>query len=55
MGPPSTSPPTNLPALQTDIANMYGYQSAQPAVMSAIQFHPFVEQFQLLGMVQIQM
>ena len=44
-----------LPALQTQIANMYGYESGQSGVMSAFAFHPHMEQMQLLGMVQMQM
>lgn len=51
----ANGPMPNLPALQTDLANMYNYSSGQPAVMSAMQYHPYMEQFQLLGMVQIQM
>ena len=44
-----------LPALQTQIANMYGYEQGQSAVMSAFPYHPHMEQMQLLGMVQMQM
>lgn len=50
-GPPPVA--QHLPALQTDLANVYGYQ--QPTVMSAIPYQPYVEQLQLLGMVQMQM
>lgn len=52
-GPPGANP--HLPALQTDLANMYGYQPGQQAVMSAMSYHPYMEQIQLLGMVQMQM
>lgn len=48
---PSGTP--HPPALQTDIANMYGYQ--QPAIMSAMPYQPYLEQMQLIGMVQMQM
>lgn len=50
-GPPPVA--QHLPALQTDLANMYGYQP--PAVMSAMPYQPYVEQIQLIGMVQMQM
>ena len=49
--PPGTQ---HLPALQTDMANMYGYQPGHPAIMSAIPYQPY-EQIQLIGMVQMQM
>ena len=44
-----------LPNLQTDFPNMYGYQPGHPAVMSAMPYQPYVDQMQLLGMVQMQM
>ena len=54
---PNGGPPPlvaqHLPALQTDLANMYGYQP--PTIMSAMPYQPYVEQMQLLGMVQMQM
>lgn len=50
-GPPPVA--QHLPALQTDLANMYGYQP--PAIMSAMPYQPYVEQIQLIGMVQMQM
>ena len=43
-----------LPALQTDVANMYGYQPGHPAIMSAVPYQSY-EQIQLIGMVQMQM
>ena len=45
----------HLPALQTQLANMYAYESGPPGVMSAVPFNPYMEQMQLLGMVQMQM
>lgn len=45
----------HLPALQTHLANMYGYETGHPGIMSAIPYNPYVEQMQLLGMVQMQM
>ncbi|MCJ1400154.1 hypothetical protein MMC11_003358 [Xylographa trunciseda] len=54
---PSGGPPPgtqHLPALQTDVANMYGYQSGHPTIMSAMPFQPY-EHIQLIGMVQMQM
>ena len=54
--PPGAPPGTHhLPALQTDIANMYGYQPGHPGIMSAMPYHPYMEQVALLGMVQMQM
>ena len=47
--------PQPLANLQTDVANMYGYQTGQPAVMSAIPYHPYMESMQIQGMVQMQM
>jgi la-related protein 1 len=52
-GPPQAA--QHLPALQTDLANMYGYQPGHPAIMSAMPYQPYIEQMQLIGMVQIQM
>ena len=55
---PNGGPPTgsqHLPALQTDLANMYGYQLGHPGVMSALPYQPYLEQMHLLGMVQMQM
>ncbi|MCJ1388608.1 hypothetical protein MMC18_001455 [Xylographa bjoerkii] len=49
--PPGTQ---HLPALQTDVVNMYGYQPGHPAIMSAIPYQSY-EQIQLIGMVQMQM
>ena len=50
--PPGTH---HLPTLQTDVANMYGYQNGHQGIMSAMPYHPYVEQIALLGMVQMQM
>jgi la-related protein 1 len=52
-GPPMAG--QHLPSLQTDVANMYGYQSGHPGIMSAMPYHPYMEHVQLLGMVQMQM
>ncbi|MCJ1420880.1 hypothetical protein MMC32_007239 [Xylographa parallela] len=49
--PPGTQ---QLPALQTDVANMYGYQPGHPVIMSAVPYQSY-EQIQLIGMVQMQM
>ncbi|MCJ1284736.1 hypothetical protein MMC26_004072 [Xylographa opegraphella] len=51
-GPPPVT--QQLPALQTDVANMYGYQPGHPAIMSAVPYQSY-EQIQLIGMVQMQM
>ena len=56
--PGNTPPggPPHLANLHTDVANMYGYQPAnQPAVMSAMPFHPYMEHMQIQGMVLMQM
>ena len=45
----------HLPALQTDLANIYGYQPVHSGVMSALPYQPYMEQMHLLGMVQMQM
>ena len=45
----------HMPNLHTDVANMYYNQSNQPAVMSAMPYHPYMEQMQIQGMVQMQM
>ena len=46
-----------LPALQTQLANMYGYEAGHPGIMTAVPFHPFMESpaQQLFGMVSMQM
>ena len=44
-----------LPAIQTQLANMYGYEPGHSGVLSAFPYHPHMEQMQLLGMVQMQM
>ncbi|MCJ1311470.1 hypothetical protein MMC25_005141 [Agyrium rufum] len=46
-----------LPPLQTHMANMYGYEAHQPAVMSAMPYPNsyMTESWQLFGMVQTQM
>ena len=54
-GNASTMGPQPLANLQTDVANMYGYQAGQPAVMSAMPYHPYMESMQVQGMVQMQM
>ena len=51
---PSTGP-QHLSSIQTDMANMYGYQPGHPGVMSAMPFPTYVEQITLLGMVSMQM
>ena len=45
----------HLPALQTDLANIYGYHPVHSGVMSALPYQPYMEQMHLLGMVQMQM
>ena len=45
----------HLPALQTDVANLYGYQPGQPSIMSAMAYPTFVEQVHLINMVTTQM
>lgn len=45
-----------LPPIQTDIGAMYGYQSMQPAIMTAMPFsNPYVEQFSVISMVSMQL
>ena len=55
----SGSNPNNpqLPALQTQLANMYGYEAGHPGIMTAVPYHPFVDSAsqQLFGMVSMQM
>ena len=56
---PSGSSPHNsqLPALQTQLANSYGYEASHPGIMTAVPYHPFMESAaqQLFGMVSMQM
>ena len=52
-GPPTGVP--HLPALQTDVANMYGYTAGHPGILSAMPYHPYMEQMSLLAMVSMQM
>ena len=47
--------PQHLPAIQTEVANMYGYQPNHQGVMSAIPYNPYMEHMQLQGMVMMQM
>lgn len=47
--------PPHLANLQTDVANMYGYQPGNQGIMSAMPFNPFVEPMSLWGMVSMQM
>ncbi len=44
-----------LSAIQTDIANSYGYQSAQQGVMSAVPYSVYMEPYSLFSMVTTQM
>ena len=45
-----------LPPIQTDLGPLYGYQSLQPAIMSAMPFsNPYVEQFSVISMVSMQL
>ena len=50
-----TNAPQHLPAIQTEVANMYGYQPNHQGVMSAMPYHPYMEHMQLQGMVMMQM
>ena len=52
---PSSAGSPHLPHLQTDVANLYGYQPPHQGVMSAVNFHPYMEHMQIQGMVQMQM
>ena len=45
----------HLPALQTDVANVYGYQPGHPGIMSAMAYPTYVEQMHLISMVTTQM
>ena len=42
-------------SIQTDVANVYGYQLGHPGIMSAVPYTGYVEQMQLLNMVSMQM
>ena len=44
-----------LPPLQTHAVGMYEYDPSHPSIMSAMPYPPYIEQMQLLGMVQMQM
>ncbi len=52
-GPHSGAP--QLPNLQTDLANQYGYQPGNQGIMSAMPFNAYMEQVSLYGMVSMQM
>ena len=52
-GPPLGT--QHLPALQTDVANIYGYQPGHPGIMSAMAYPTYVEQMHLISMVTTQM
>lgn len=52
-GPPLGPP--QLPSLQTDLANTYGYQPGQQGIMSAIPYNSYMDQISLFGMVSMQM
>lgn len=47
--------PHNLPNLQTELANEYGYLPAHQGVMSAMPFNSYGEQPSVFGMVNLQM
>lgn len=51
----SSAGSSHLLNLQTDMANLYGYQPAHQGTMSAVNYHPYMEHMQLQGMVQMQM
>ena len=53
-GAPSNGP-NHLNPLQIGIANMYSYPVEHQAPMSAVNFHPYMEQMQIQGIVQMQM
>ena len=56
---PSGINPQNpqLPALQTHLANAYGYEVTNPGIMTAVPYYPFMETAaqQLFGMISMQM
>ena len=45
----------NLPNIQTDLANQYGYQPGNQGIMSAMPYNAYMEQASLFGMVSMQM
>lgn len=53
------SPPSNanhqLPHLQTDIANTWGFQPGNQGIMSANPYNPYMEHVSIFGMVSMQM
>lgn len=48
-------PGPQLPNLQTDLANTYGYQPGQQGIMSATPYSAYLDQISLFGMVSMQM
>ncbi|KAL8937665.1 MAG: hypothetical protein Q9216_004317 [Gyalolechia sp. 2 TL-2023] len=54
-----SGPPTNtnhqLPHLQTDIANSWGFQPGNQGIMSANPYNPYMEHVSIFGMVSMQM
>ena len=46
---------SHLPAIQTEVANMYGYQPNHQGVMSAVPYHSYMEPMHLPGIVMMQM
>lgn len=55
--PPShhTASGHQLPNLQTDVANAWGFQPGSQGIMSANPYNPYMEQVSIVGMVSMQM
>ena len=51
----SHSGPPNLPNIQTDLANQFGFLPGNQGIMSAMPYNPYMDQVSLFNMVSMQM